>query len=151
MFELRLTRSIALFIALSFVLHPRSVLVPQDIVAAGFQGQDIVGGAAIIFKRPARVRDLVGGAAMLVVKRQSRTTGRPIEIARNTPARGTPADRRRPARAGETEVVAAAGPSDSDKAEAFKNQGNTYYDVGQFAQALEAYQNALKHDPKDPV
>ena len=123
---------------------------PQDIGGSGsFQGQDIMGGAAIIFKRPERMRDLVGGAAMLVVKRQTRPSStRPGDIARNT----TP-DRRRPntnTRPGTTEVANVVV-SESDKAEAFKNQGNTYYDLGQFAQAVDAYQNAAKNTPKDPV
>src|SRR5258705_9229908 len=123
---------------------------PQDIGGSGsFQGQDIMGGAAIIFKRPERMRDLVGGAAMLVVKRQTRPSStRPGDIARNT----TP-DRRRPntnTRPGTTEVANVVV-SESDKAEAFKNQGNTYYDLGQFAQAVEAYQNAAKKTPKNTV
>ena len=43
----------------------------QDIGGSlAFQGQDIIGGAAVIFKTPKRVKDLVGGAsAMLAVKR----------------------------------------------------------------------------------
>ena len=41
--------------------------------------------------------------------------------------------------------------SDADKGEAFKNQGNTYYDLGDFPKAIEAYLNALKFTPKDPV
>ena len=32
--------------------------------ASAFQGQDIVGGAAVVFKRPQQVRDIVGGAAL---------------------------------------------------------------------------------------
>src|SRR6185295_194742 len=112
--------------------------------ASAFQGQDLMGGAAIVFKRPPRARDIVGGAAaLMVVKRQPRPVGRPTEIARN--------DRRRPRpKPGEPEVVD-AGLSDADQGEAFKNQGNTYYDVGDFAKAIEAYLNAAKHTPKDPV
>src|SRR5258707_4068096 len=45
-------------------------LLPQDFAgSSGFQGQDIMGGAAIIFKRPKQVSDLAGAAAMMVVKR----------------------------------------------------------------------------------
>ena len=69
---------------LSFSPSRATVLLPQDFArSGGFQGQDIMGGAAIIFKRPAQVRDLVGGAALMVVKRQPRPS-RPVEIARNT-------------------------------------------------------------------
>jgi hypothetical protein len=31
-----------------------------------FQGQDIIGGAAVIFKTPKRVKDLVGGASAML-------------------------------------------------------------------------------------
>src|SRR6266540_858097 len=97
-------------------------------------------------KRRQRVRDLIGGAAMLVVKRQSRPIVKPIEVARNNPP-----DRRRSRPRPETPEVSETKISDTDQAEAFKNQGNTFYDLGQFAQAVEAYQNALKSDAKDPV
>src|SRR5881396_2232333 len=63
--------------------------LPQDIAggAAALIGQDIIGGASIIFKRPPRVRDLVGGAAALIVRhRPPRRVSPPIEIARNRPA-----------------------------------------------------------------
>src|SRR5262245_8107712 len=102
---------------------------PQDIAGA-FQGQAIMGGAAIIFKRPTRVLDLVVGAAMLVVKRPRSSINRQLELARNNA-------RRPSARPGETTVTA----SNTDKAEDLKTQGNTYYDNGQYAQAVEAYQN----------
>ena len=47
----------------------------QDIGGSlAFQGQDIVGGAAIIFKPP-RVKDLVGGAAIaMATKRPPRAS-----------------------------------------------------------------------------
>ncbi len=126
----------------SVLLSAAVVLLPQDIAGgiSAFRGQDIMGGAAIVFKRPQRLRDLVGGASMLVVKRQPRPS-RPTEVARVTPA-----DRRRPPRETGT---ATARVTEEDKGEAFKNQGNTYYDLGQFAEAIAAYQNALKHTPKD--
>ena len=48
-----------------------------------FQGQDIMGGAAVVFKRPQRVRDVVGGAAaLMVVKRSPKPPTRPTEVAR---------------------------------------------------------------------
>ena len=79
-----------------------ALVAPQGVSggASAFQGQDIMGGAAIVFKRPQRVRDIVGGAAMLVVKRQPRPPSRPPEVARN--------DRRQPRpRPGQPEVVEA--------------------------------------------
>src|SRR5204862_6433618 len=51
---------------------------------------------------------------------------------------------------GDTQIVEAKL-SDADNGEAFKNQGNTYYDLGDFPKAIEAYLNALKFTPKDPV
>jgi tetratricopeptide (TPR) repeat protein len=138
--------------SLSFALVIAAISAPQQAVggASAFQGQDIMGGAAIVFKRPQRARDLVGGAAMLIVKRAPRPAPRPTEIARNT------GDRRRPRpHPGERPPVTDTTPtialSDADKAEAFKNQGNTFYDLGQFEQAVDAYKNALKLTPKDPV
>lgn len=64
-----------------------ALVAPQGVSggASAFQGQDIMGGAAIVFKRPQRVRDIVGGAAMLVVKRQPKPPVRPTEVARNNP------------------------------------------------------------------
>ncbi|HEX4899142.1 MAG TPA: tetratricopeptide repeat protein, partial [Pyrinomonadaceae bacterium] len=135
-------------ISQSLIFSLGLALLPQDIAGgiSAFRGQDIMGGAAIVFKRPQRLRDIVGGASMLVVKRQARPTrttevSRTTEVARATP----PRDRRRP-----PPVVTPPRVTEEDKGEAFKNQGNTYYDLGQFAQAIEAYQNALKHTPKDP-
>src|ERR1700687_3889658 len=62
---------------------------PQDLAggASTLVGQDIIGGAAVTFKRPPRVRDLSGGASLLLVKR--RPPRRPTEstqIARNKPS-----------------------------------------------------------------
>ena len=61
-----------------------ALVAPQGVSggASAFQGQDIMGGAAIVFKRPQRVRDIVGGAAMLVVKRAPEPPVRPPEVAR---------------------------------------------------------------------
>src|SRR3989454_270114 len=139
-----LNRALGVLLPISMASAMVSALVPQGISggASAFQGQDIMGGAAIVFKRPQRVRDIVGGAALLVVKRQPRPASRP-EVARNTP------DRRRPRpQPGEPEVVDVKL-SDADQAEAYKAQGNTYYDLGDFAHAIEAYLNAAKHVPKD--
>src|SRR5687768_7463766 len=150
--ELPSGRAAAALLVVALIFHAvlsasAGAFLLQDLAgrASAFRGQDIMGGAAIVFKRPQRVRDVVGGAAMLIVKRQFRPVVRPVEIARNTPP-----DRRRPRpRAGQAEPPPVRV-SEEDKGEAFKNQGDTYYDLGQFAQAIEAYQNALKHTPKDP-
>jgi len=61
---------------------------PQDIAggAGALVGQDIIGGAAVVFKRPPRVRDLAGGAAAMIVKhRPAHRPATPTEIARNRP------------------------------------------------------------------
>src|SRR5678816_954867 len=93
----------------------------QDIGGTlAFQGQDIVGGAAIIFKPPKRVKDLVGNAAaMMAVKRPARS-GRNTDIARNT---GRPQPPTQP-----TTAAASATASTNDRVEELKNQGNTLYD-----------------------
>ena len=114
----------------AFVEHGE---VTQDIAggASSLVGQDIIGGAAIAFKRPPRVRDLSGGASVLIVRRRPR----PTEIARNNPPKpprpGTPEPQSTP-----TAI------SDEDRVEAYNNQGNTFYDVGQYAKAIEAYKTA---------
>src|SRR2546426_7222807 len=115
-----LNRALGVLLPISMASAMVSALVPQGISggASAFQGQDIMGGAAIVFKRPQRVRDIVGGASLLVVKRQPRAAH--PEVARNTP------DRRRPRpQPGEPEVVDAKL-SDADQGEAYKAQGNTY-------------------------
>src|SRR6185369_16618942 len=60
-------------------------LALQDIGGTlAFQGQDIIGGAAIIFKPPKRVRDLAGNTAtMLAAARRPSRPNRPTEVARN--------------------------------------------------------------------
>src|SRR6185369_4891609 len=58
----------------------------QDIGGSlAFQGQDIIGGAAVIFKAPKRVRDLTGGAAAMMASRRPQRTGRSSDVARNNP------------------------------------------------------------------
>src|SRR4029079_5961336 len=91
-------RLMALLLACSLGSAFASVMMPQSGGASAFQGQDIMGGAAIVFKRPQRVRDIVGGASILVVRRQPRPP-RP-EVARNNPNPRRP----RP-QPGEPEVV----------------------------------------------
>src|SRR2546427_11757841 len=109
-------RATAILVAVSLTSAMGSALAPQiSGVASAFQGQDIMGGAAIVFKRPQRVSDIVGGAAMLVVKRQTRSV-RPQEVARNTPA-----DHRKPQPRPGGPVVVEAKLSETDKAEAFRN------------------------------
>ena len=116
----------------------------QDIGGTlAFQGQDIIGGAAIIFKPPKRVRDLAGNtAAMLAARRPSRSN-RPVEVARNNNV----TDRNRPTAQPTPTTVATT--TAENRAEALKEQGNTHYDRGDYQQAIEAYQNALKLDPND--
>src|SRR6185503_7082011 len=112
----------------------------QDIGGTlAFQGQDIVGGAAIIFKPPKRVRDLAGNtAALLAAKRPSRPN-RPTEVARNNSA----------ARPTAQPTPTIATTTAETRVEALKEQGNAHYDRGDYQQAIEAYQNALKLDPQD--
>src|SRR6185503_7843135 len=103
-----------------FAYAHASALYVQDIGGSlAFQGQDIVGGAAIIFKPPQRVRDLTGGAAA-VMKRPARSSRPSTQVARNT---GRP---RPPTQPTSTDTTTTAS-SSTDRAEALKAQGNTYY------------------------
>jgi len=120
--------------------------LPQDIAggAAALMGQDIIGGASIIFKRPPRVRDLAGGAAALVAKhRPPRRPSIPTEIARirptASPQPGVPQPEATPA-----EVSTQA------KVEALNDQGNAAYDSGDYNKALASYTEALQLKPADP-
>src|SRR6266567_5615685 len=145
MIRLRYHRIVAL-LTISLVWRWGIASPPQDIVggASAFQGQDIMGGAAVIFKRPQRVRDLVGGGGMAIVKKSRPRRPEATEIARNTSS-----NRRQPrGKPVETETPGAKL-SDADKAEAFKDQGNTYSGLGDYPKAIEAYLNALKFAPKD--
>src|SRR6185503_10307889 len=121
----------------------------QDIGGTlAFQGQDIIGGAAIIFKPPKRVRDLAGNtAAMLAAARRPSRSNRPAEVARNN----NPTDKNRPAPQPQptpTTTVATTTTAEN-RAEALKEQANTHYDRGDFLQAIAAYQDALKLDAND--
>src|SRR2546430_7806774 len=40
-------------------------------------------------------------------------------------------------------------PTNEEKAAAFNDQGNTFYDTGQYAKAVEAYKQALSFKPND--
>src|SRR5712691_11873064 len=100
---------------------------PQDISggASSLAGQDIIGGASVVFKRPPRVRDLAGGASALIARHRVVRT----EIARNKPPKPLPG----------TPEPTPQEPSNDDKAEAFNTQGNTLYEVGKYAEAVEAF------------
>src|SRR6185295_7535559 len=92
----------------------------QDVGGSlAFQGQDIIGGAAVIFKAPKRVKDITGGAAAMMASRRPQRTGRSSDVARNT----TP-DRRTNTTTTATTTTPSA--TASERAEAFKAQGNTY-------------------------
>ena len=123
-----------------------ATLLLQDIASAGaFQGQDIMGGAAIIFKRPQRMRDLVGSTSLVVVKKATRG----LEVARNTSP-----DRRRPnattsSRQGQTGVT--EGITASDRAEAFKTQAGELNEIAVrlSSEAAKPLQNSITKSFKD--
>src|SRR5712691_3557968 len=119
---------------------------PQDIAggASSLAGQDIIGGASVVFKRPPRVRDLAGGASVLIARhRIVRKPTEPTEIARNKPPKPQPG-------MPEPEPTPKE-PSNDDKAEVYNNQGNTLYDVGKYAEEVEAYKKALRLKPNDSL
>ncbi len=134
---------------------------PQDIAggASSLIGQDIIGGASIVFRRPPRVRDLSGGASGFIVKhRAPHRPAEPTEIARNRPPKPTePTEIARnkppkPPEPGQTELeVKTPQISDEARVDAFNDQGNTLYDTGQYAKALDVYKQALSVKPQDPL
>src|SRR5262245_60071462 len=125
--------TLAVLLTLSLLWQLALALPFQDIASrtSSFSGQDIMGGAAVIFKRPQRMRDLVGGASMAIVKKSTRPVTRPAEIARVTPPTRRPREKPVGGTQPPTPVL-----SDADKAEAFKQQGNTYYGLGQYDKAV---------------
>src|SRR6185436_2209128 len=135
-------------IAVAAILSQSLLLgLPQDIAggASALIGQDIIGGASVVFKRPPRERDLAGGAAALIAKhRPPRRPSVPTEIARirpsSSPQPGVPQPEATPA-----EVSTQA------KVEALNDQGNTSYDAGDYAKALDSYNEALKIKADDSL
>src|SRR6185436_17671859 len=108
-------KPIVILLAISISLRALPV---QDIGGSlAFRGQDIIGGAAVIFKAPKRVKDLTGGAAAMMASRRPQRTGRSSDVARNNPRPPTT-----------TTTATTASATASERAEAFKTQGNTYYD-----------------------
>src|ERR1041385_5554701 len=100
-------------------------LTLQDIGGTlAFQGQDIIGGAAIIFKAPKRVRDLAGNTAALLAARRPSRSNRPIEVARNNGPITQPP----------TTPATTPTTTTENRAEALKDQGNTHYDRGDYQQ-----------------
>ena len=142
-FQLRVC---ALWLVICITISGVRSLTPQDIGGRlAFQGQDIIGGAAIIFKQPKRVRDLAGNTgAMLAAARRPSRSNRPSEVARNN---NSVSDTSRPTAQPTPTTVAAA--TTENRAEALKEQGNAFYDRGDFTHAIEAYQNALGLNAKD--
>ena len=104
-----------------------------------------MGGAAIVFKRPPTRKDMVGGAAHAGGEAFARSQRSDRLKLREPHPTAAARDRDQVRLSTEPKL------SEADKGEAFKNQGNTYYDLGDFPKAIEAYLNALKHTPKDPV
>ena len=113
----------------------------QDIGGTlAFQGQDIIGGAAIIFKAPKRVRDLAGNtAAMLAARRPSRSN-RPTEVARNNRPAAQPTS------------TAVATTTTENRAEALKDQaylasGGDYWPFASSTSRRVDYDHPTPYDP----
>jgi hypothetical protein len=114
-----------------FVVQPRAFPL-QDIGGTlAFQGQDIIGGAAVIFKAPKR--DLTGGAAaMMAIKRSSSRSNRSAQVARSDRPPAPP-----------TTAVPTTTTTAPDRAEALNEQGTAHYDRGEFQQAAEAFRKSV--------
>ena len=113
---LRALRKIPIAVVLLVLSHSTWAFLPQDIAggASSLLGQDIMGGAAVVFRRPPRIR---AASAGLILKRRAPQLAANVEPVTNT-----------------------------DKADALNTQGNTYYDVGQFAQAVADWDRAIELD-----
>src|SRR6266576_3294868 len=87
MSKIRFSNSVVVaLLALSLIGQSPLALAFQDIASSAFQGQDIMGGAAVIFKRPQRLRDLVGGQSLAIVKKSKPARHvEPADIARINP------------------------------------------------------------------
>lgn len=123
-----------LVLALILIVSNVAVLFAQDL-GGGVNIRDIMGGAALIFRRPenpiASNRGRPGGGRM---REQDRI------IARANAARSAPKPRFSDA---EREYRLAAQ-SDPNDARAYAGLGNIFIDQGRFAEAVDSYREAIK-------
>ncbi len=148
----------------SFILHPSTFRLPRcfrprviafasslcllfgGLVAAqdggGTLPGDILGGAALIFRRPENPR--VGGGRIA-----SKPAPRSVVRAQNQLiAKGNAARSAETPRYSEAELTyKRAAQQDPEDARAFAGLGNVYLDQGRLAEAVEQYQRAVKLSP----
>src|SRR6185312_804523 len=109
------SRICALAIVICQLVPVVRALVPQDIGGTlAFQGQDIIGGAAIIFKAPRRVKDLAGNTAAMLAARRPARSNRSTEVARNNRPVTQP-----------TPTVTTSTVTAENRAEVLEDEGNT--------------------------
>src|ERR1041384_5298965 len=119
-------------------------VVAQDITGGGSLLRDITGGAALIFRAPQNptVHASSGATGGGRVKPDKKPPVRKQDsiIARANAARSAPKPRYDEAEQ-QYQLAAQIAPDD---ARAFAGLGNVYVDQGKFAQAVDAYQKAIK-------
>jgi len=120
------------------------VVTAQDITGGGSVVRDITGGAALIFRAPQNPTvnissGATGGGRIKQIKKPPVRQQDSI-IARANAARSAPKPRYDEAEQ-QYQLAARIAPDD---ARAFAGLGNVYVDQGKFAQAVDAYQRALK-------
>src|ERR1051325_10994060 len=134
-----------------------SIFGAQDLRSSGgdlrggvtaFMAQDIVGGAAIVFKRGARIRDLTGGAAKTAMK-TTRTLARRLNVSVNVQVASDRGRGTRSARDNATVAVSTSHTAIAEAVEAliYNNLGAAYFNAGQFNEAIEAFKHAVRLSP----
>src|SRR5512138_643733 len=140
-----------ILIALGLVVSA-SILRGQEPTGGGSLLHDITGGAALIFRAPkdpiVHVAAVVTGSLGGGKTKGRKQTKPPVRqqdniIARANAARSAPKPRYDEAE----EQYRLAAKIAPDDARAFAGLGNVYVDQGKFAQAVDAYQKALKVKP----
>jgi len=146
------------FLAFGFVLLLAALPVQaQEPTGGGEIVRDIVGGAALIFRKPVNpaVHDAAtpepgrAGGGKIAGRRGSKTPAKaPAReqekmLARGNAARSAPKPRYAEAEQ-QYQLAAQLAPTD---ARAFAGLGNVYVDQGRFAEAVDAYKQALKVNP----
>ena len=144
--KIRLFPLISLIIALTV-----AGVAAQDITGGGTLVRDLTGGAALIFRAPQNptVHASGGGQSAGGGRIKGRTTPKPAVrqqdsiIAKANAARSAPRPRYDEAER-QYQLAAQIAPDD---ARAFAGLGNVYVDQGKFAEAVNAYQQAIKVKP----
>ena len=135
--------SLVVFVALGAVSS--SVAQPGAQQASGGTiERDLVGGAALIFRRPENPKTLAGGGRISGSRdRTPHLRTQDQILAKGNEARSAAAPRYSEAE-GQYKLAAKQDPEDH---RAFAGLGNIYLDQGRFSDAIDAYRDALRLKP----